>query len=358
MANGQLEAMGYLTETWRDETLAWNDTEFRNISTLFLEDGAIWSPGMAQLNAVGEDIELATIALNSDGMATRVVARKYITFCQLDMRFYPADEHTCSFEFVSVYYPASQMKLVSNVDEVDLSYLGSHGEWTAKEAYVRQKFRQNLEYTAAGIECVYIMARQSGFTVLHKAVPLFILKFADIFIHIVPLNSGERISYAVTLLLAFVFWQAIVTEELPQNSSKISIFSIIMTVCMTVSGISTVTSVILCRIAHFDEDRPVPEFLKKLSRRCRWKKKRELKRIQRAKTEYLKKIHQANGHVKNGDVKEDFEFQEKLGQLCDERFQKPVTWVEAANSIDTIFVFCHAFVTLGTVIGFGLIFRH
>ena len=191
--------------------------------------------------------------------------------------------------------------------------------------------------------------RQTDFILVHKTVPLLLLAVSYPFVNIVPLNSGERVSYAVTVLLAFVFWPAIVTEDLPNNSAKISILSLIVSVCIGCSTASTVVSVVLCRIADCNEDHPKPKLLVIVEKRLRWN--RNSYSLHSRHGPKISKHETENDHYgEQGDTVED-----DL-HLGTEVKEVDVTWLQAANAIDLIAMLLLFILTLLMLILFIFIY--
>ena len=363
MSNGQLDTMGYMVTFWKDEKLAWNGTRYDDIAALHLNTDDLWHPHIIQLDAMPEEVQLESLTILKDGTVLRVVIRKFYTFCELNMRYYPSDEHLCKFEFLSIKYAADELSLIHDKGKfgnlgVDTSILNHHGEWSVKETWV-EKHSMDIDLGGIRTESIIyslVLNRQSDFNVIHKFVPLGILGLSALFTHIVPLKCGERISYSVTLLLAFIFWQATVSEELPKNSSKISIFSFLLTSLLFLSSCVTIMSVTLCRIADLDPNRKIPKFLQKLSRKFRAKKKIQ-KKYQRQDSDLSntysnddeKKNHNhVNGHATKKNIPVT------MSKIVEDT--RPVSWFEAANAIDMLLFIVHMIFVIPCTIAVILIF--
>ena len=370
MSNGQLETIGYMVAVWYDEKLAWTGTEFEQIPRIHLNSDDLWEPHIVQLNAMPEEVQLDSITLFSDGTVARFVVRKFFTFCELNMRFYPNDEHECKFEFLSIKYAADELSLIPDSDAsdslgVDVSLLNTHGEWSVKGTYVENRYTNiNLGgIRAESIIYTLVLNRQPEFNVIHKFVPLAVLALSTLFTHIVPLKSGERISYSVTLLLAFIFWQAIVAEELPKNSSKISIFSFLVTALLFQSACFTIISVTLCRIADLDANRRIPRTLQALTRKFRAKVKVSEKLSRRdSMSDIYRSDNTDNRHYKqshkyiNGRpvTKSNGYTPRNVAKYVED--SRPVSWHEVANTMDKLLFVVHVTFALLASVAVILIF--
>ena len=67
-------------------------------------------------------------------------------------------------------------------------------------------------------ETVLFMRRHSAFYLWNLVTPLFCLVVLTCVQFIIPLDSGERISYAVTVTLALTVFQMFFVDQLPETS--------------------------------------------------------------------------------------------------------------------------------------------
>ena len=54
------------------------------------------------------------------------------------------------------------------------------------------------------------------------------LAIVNPFVFMIPVDSGERVSYAITMLLSFIMFLSKVTADTPQSSLTVSLFSVYM----------------------------------------------------------------------------------------------------------------------------------
>jgi hypothetical protein len=61
------------------------------------------------------------------------------------------------------------------------------------------------------------------FYVLNIILPVVLLSMLNVFVFLPPTESGEKISYAMTVFLAFAVFLTIISSTLPRNSESISV---------------------------------------------------------------------------------------------------------------------------------------
>ena len=261
--SGQLVLRGMLAASWVDEYLTWNQSE-NGIDRLSLYDEKIWEPHFEFYRPTS--VTLGTVMqVFSSGVVVLTILADFETYCDLNMRLFPMDSHYCSIAVMSNGNLKEYVTLSADDDGI-FNMMLPHGEWTVDETFViKETFKE--PFTSNGIDVLkftLLLSRRHEFSLLHKGAPQCLLMFANIFAHLVPVNSGERVSFAVTLFLAFVFWQTIVIDDLPENSVRISYFSIILTFCMTMSTLSLVLSIVLTKMS-VETDKPIPGCLHRLA---------------------------------------------------------------------------------------------
>ena len=83
------------------------------------------------------------------------------------------------------------------------------------------------------------------FITVHTSIPLMLLALLNVFVFVVPLNSGERITFSTSILLNYVFFTSTISDDLPHNSVRLSNSSIFMATLNVTTTLDVIASVIL-----------------------------------------------------------------------------------------------------------------
>ncbi|KAH3705340.1 hypothetical protein DPMN_080409 [Dreissena polymorpha] len=84
---------------------------------------------------------------------------------------------------------------------------------------------------------------------------MVLLSFLNVLTFVLPISSGERASFSVTVFLSLAVFLTIVASEIPKNSNTISIVSVYMTAMIALSTATVMTSLLESRLASRDKDR-------------------------------------------------------------------------------------------------------
>ena len=266
MTTGKKSTLGYLYISWTDELLTWNSSEYCDLSHLTVTPTEIWTPRLVQFGGMETDNSHASAWLQSDGRVDWLVASSFEGTCVLDVRLFPYDKHECGFFIQPAAHGASEVALNLLSSDRSIGMLAQHGEWDVTESSsmtaTHMEPISNMSFMAFSL--VLKLSRRYQFVVTHTSIPYSMLSLLNTMIFVVPLRSGERVTFSVTILLAFVFFTSDVSEQLPRTSLNTSYMSIGMVSLNVATTLGVITSVILCRM-DYEIFTPLPDWLRKIT---------------------------------------------------------------------------------------------
>ncbi|KAH3747633.1 hypothetical protein DPMN_182061 [Dreissena polymorpha] len=95
------------------------------------------------------------------------------------------------------------------------------------------------------------LKRKSTFYVFYILIPIVLLSFLNVLTFALPVSSGERASYAVTVFLSLAVFLTIVASEIPKNAN--TIISVYITAMIALSTATVMTSLLESRLAFRDK---------------------------------------------------------------------------------------------------------
>lgn len=114
------------------------------------------------------------------------------------------------------------MSLELNSHHVKLLNHKENGEWTIQKATPFRKSELTHKILKVGIELT--IKRRSTFLLINMILPVILMSTMNVLVFVLPTESGERVSFAVTILLSMVVFLTIVETNLPKTSEPLSIF--------------------------------------------------------------------------------------------------------------------------------------
>ena len=248
---GELTVLGYLTLKWRDEVLHWARDDFGGVTRIHVSSGEIWTPEILQIANIDKYNLFSTTWLNDDGRVGMVVTGEFIGYCDVDILFFPIDEQLCAFSLIVLHSEASELKLSLIKDVIETTELLKHGEWNIIESkgYSYKYKEEDIDLEVGGIQYQLKLKRRPMFVLIHTTAPLFLLALLNMVIYVVPIQSGERISFSVTVLLAMIFFTSNIGESMPHTALNVPVLSMATAASITLCTFNVIISVIFSRIA-------------------------------------------------------------------------------------------------------------
>ncbi|XP_060582860.1 uncharacterized protein LOC132739214 [Ruditapes philippinarum] len=121
----------------------------------------------------------------------------------------------------TLMFSASTIKLNNVYDVIDIERLEQNGEYDVTQTYARIDIDPNssftLEYLVFGIE----LSRKYSYYLINIVLPVFFMQLLGLVVFAVPTDSGEKLSFALTLLLSLTVMMTLVAEKIPTTSLQI-----------------------------------------------------------------------------------------------------------------------------------------
>ncbi|CAC5413736.1 unnamed protein product [Mytilus coruscus] len=294
ISDQSMSLSGYLTMMWEDDRIEWesNVAYLKNIKAIYSNEESIWRPTLTIENSV-KDISIVSdvnilMRLKPDGHIIWTPSGIYVTYCETDVTYYPFDTQSCDVIITTWGYTSEEIALNVSTEAVQMEYYKENGEWNYQGFLAFTTF-----YTRGGLfspEITFRLTfkRRPMFHVLNSLVPMVLLAFLSSMVFKLPPDSGERIGYTLTVLLAYAVYLTIISDNMPSSSSSISVLSkyvyltvisdnmpsssssisflaIYLLFVLLMGVMSVIITIYVLDCHHKDEEFPVPKWLIRMS---------------------------------------------------------------------------------------------
>ncbi|KAH3834967.1 acetylcholine receptor subunit beta-like 1 [Dreissena polymorpha] len=253
--NEQEESMkigGYLDISWLDELLTWNTSDYGGLDYLTLPQNDVWRPDVALHNSFKTFTGLGSsnllLRVNYTGEVNWLPYQILEASCDVDITYFPFDTQECPFKFSAWSYVKDEVQLIEGKKGIYLDEFEENSRWSLVSTTAE---------SGKGDATILIfkikLKRKSIFYVFYIIIPIVLLSFLNILTFVLPVSSGERASYVVTVLLSLAVFLTIVSSEIPKNSNTISIISVYMIAMIALSTAAVMTSLLESRLASRDK---------------------------------------------------------------------------------------------------------
>ncbi|KAK3788232.1 hypothetical protein RRG08_029028 [Elysia crispata] len=246
---------GFLGLVWRDEMLQWNSTDYGGVSHITPKVTSVFRPLMVLLNTLGDrdlfEDDNAPLTVFSDGQVEWVPGNIFPASCKLDLTKYPFDEQHCEIRMMIMNYDSSELAFVA--ESIGLTFFTENGQWDIINKSLTTPTVSVRSQTMSSVLISFDLKRKPTFLVLSILLPIVFLSLLNLLVFVIPVDSGEKISYGITVLLALTVFMSIMSGMLPSSSESMPLIISYIFILLTISVLTVVDSVIIVRLHHMEE---------------------------------------------------------------------------------------------------------
>ncbi|XP_041362908.1 neuronal acetylcholine receptor subunit beta-3-like [Gigantopelta aegis] len=272
-----LRISGYLELHWKDEFLTWNASLYGGANHIKPDLKTIWKPAIAIKNAVDyKEMYSSEYNLNlfSNGSVLWYPGEDFETYCSMDVTMYPFDTQTCSIEFFITYDTIYHVSLYPRSDSVSLDAFMKSSEWEVVNTTVIREIRLYSNFEFSFVVVSMTMDRKPSNLILRVLFPVFILAFLNVLVFFVPVESGQKIYFAINCFLTYTVLLGSVTQTLPKSSGTTSILAAFVGAMFVINAIYVFLAVMSLRLFHRDASiHPVSMWCRRFVLFFQWREK-------------------------------------------------------------------------------------
>ncbi|XP_046576422.1 neuronal acetylcholine receptor subunit alpha-9-like [Haliotis rubra] len=254
VASQVLTVFGTLTFTWYDPLLVWNSSSHENPTYLKLKTNEIWTPTVVFSNNAGPPLDTTNALIYGfgDGHVSMTITDLFHTQCFVDVTHYPFDKQKCGiFLNPLVGYSFNHTRVESNPFT---SFLGKSVEWNVENVSLRVEKLPKVNGVDEVAKIVFSLSREYTFYLLTVITPVSLLSVMNACAFLLPVESGEKISYLISILVTYAVFLNFVIEVLPKSGvpSRLAIY-LILVFCQSCAAILTTLG--LLNLYHGADDK-------------------------------------------------------------------------------------------------------
>ena len=259
---------------WRDVNMEWNESRYGGVKNIFVGYKDIWIPEIIlsnpsdKLHSYGQDWQL--VRFDSKGWASWAPGDIITAKCHLNHRYFPFDTQTCSLDLHVWGYLATEVKLIPVTDTIDTSILAEGSSWKVVKTTA---VAWGDDWTSS-VTFTIILARKPQYVIINAILPILFLCLLNVLVFLLPAESGERMSFAITALLSIAVFMTIVSNTIPKSSDPLPLIAYFLMTDLIISSLVSVCTVWNLRLFHKSDEDPVPQWLIKVygysCRICKW----------------------------------------------------------------------------------------
>ena len=235
--DGTLNLNVWLRYKWVDYQMIWDKDEW-NISQLTFSSNpdyefSLWTPDIYLYNS-GEipmkNLEDSRLVVKNDGSIFWSRPGYIKIICDFNLLRFPFDEQECFIKLGSWNYDKDTLTLHKDNPDIELTYYKSNEEWKLESIFSEINIKNyscclnsfyDLTYT-------FIIKRNYDFYSINIILPLFLTTSLIMITIFIPNDSGEKISFSVTIMLSLIIYLLILSDHIPKTNNQPILSNIIV----------------------------------------------------------------------------------------------------------------------------------
>lgn len=263
-----LSTTGWLTVEWQDARLTWDPATYPDVTHVYTQDSEVWKPELFIDNSLADVSILqdsnVMFKVLRDGVVEWKLPRIFTTFCNVDVTYYPYDTQNCVVEITSWAYTVDEISLRSTRETVNIEDIKPHGEWTILSSSIESRELQETKENGniekfSQLDFYIKMQRKSNYYISSVLLPVILTSYLNTFVFLLPVDSGEKVGFILTVLLALAVLLTLVSDSIPSTSINTSILSVYLAVTLCLGVVCCLLTVLVIKINFKDQDTPVTD---------------------------------------------------------------------------------------------------
>ena len=251
---------------WLDERLTWNTTDYGNIHNLvFPLDKNIWMPDLMNINAAYHPGEFgqkyAFPNVLHDGMVVIWMRVNLETQCEIHTKKFPLDVQRCDINFSTFSSTDDDLRLKNTQNSTDLGYYVETAEWSIEGNHVTTEVDMIdgvLPYRT--ISYHFTLKRTCTSCIVNNLLPVIVLAILDLLSFFVPSESGEKLTFPMSVFLTLAVFLTIIMVSLPESVDGVSYLCTFVAFELGLSATTLLFTVITLRLHHEMGDTKIPPY--------------------------------------------------------------------------------------------------
>ena len=196
------------------------------------------------------------IALKHNGHNFWAAPFVFRTSCKIDVSNFPFDEQSCDLKVGSWAFQSNKINLVrlnNRTHALQATAKVENGEWELTGVPIKR----NVVYYACCPDYPYVditfkiqLRRRYLFYIINLVIPNFLITLLAFLSFLIPVDSGERISFVITVLLSMTVFLLLVAETIPSTSDAVPVIGIYFTSSIVQVALALIATAVTLRIHY------------------------------------------------------------------------------------------------------------
>ena len=250
----------FLDLRWNDAFLVWNTDEFDGTTIIHVDPKQIWLPDLTIGNDFGTTLFLnyyhtGRAIVSSDGDVNVWPSVELEIGMDVQISKFPFDRQQIHVDVFSWTFTRAFMNIHFIDETSSVYYFKENCEWQITHTTADTKIYSLEGDTYKNLMYTFTLQRKPLYVMIHVMVPVVLTSLLNVLCFILPPESGEKITFSISVFLSLTVLQGIVNNALQVTSDGISVLVLYIGLQMIGSILTIVATVLQLHLYHKTENK-------------------------------------------------------------------------------------------------------
>ena len=208
---------------WRDSSLSWSPDNCSGVTMIDLGLDSVWTPYIFLVNSPVVKNDLLShahhLSVSNDGTVSARAIITVDTVCSMDHSQFPYDTQFCLIAVTTFKGKVSVNMFSTFMDPHVSSAMIQRFNWelvSVKQIMINYH-SENYQVPAMQVG----LRRRTTFYTVCLVTPMVLTSYTNTLVFLVPLQSGEKVSFLITLLVSTSVYTSFFTEAMPRSLDSV-----------------------------------------------------------------------------------------------------------------------------------------
>ncbi|CAI5451532.1 unnamed protein product [Caenorhabditis angaria] len=247
-----------IMEYWYDARLAWNVSNYNNISMIYVRQEKVWSPTFSTfaVNDIQDfrDQDFRLVGIMPEGLVYSYIPARISANCRLDVSHFPFDTQTCQIQISLPIFDNREVKILNEIysgvlEPSKFEQMGN-SEWrilnlsASLEALRFTDAFGNIQLSIFEIK----MKRNPLYYIYMIVFPSFIINSLSIIgVFIMESDKMSRLNVGLTNIMTMTFILGVMADKIPK-SGEVPLLGIYIIVNLLIMIFAIMVTIMLNRL--------------------------------------------------------------------------------------------------------------
>ncbi|XP_055862644.1 acetylcholine receptor subunit alpha-like [Biomphalaria glabrata] len=247
----------YFHLMWRDEIVVWNASQYGGVHQITAGRSDLWRPRLVVLNSIGErelyKEDSSPLQVDHTGQVSWTASGPLATSCSLDLSRYPVDDHVCHIKLMTMSYQADTVQLLDELNQNSRERYLENSEWILLEVNMSRINYLVDGFNRSGLQINVHFKRRPISLMLGFIIPITFISFLNLFVFLIPAESGEKVSAGITILLSQAMYLSTVSSMLPRSTQPLPLVTYYLFLLIINSAVIVFLCIIVVALQNWEE---------------------------------------------------------------------------------------------------------